>query len=791
MAQYTEYIKASRITVCDYLANTESEAGRNFTIQHAGTYSPGSHFTNSYTYAKFLFPLKESQHRKTKRLVYAESNKGINFYPVSKNIYCRFSFDDYAEFPDGAEAAADFEIYDIYQTPQNRISVSLKNTVGRLALNSSNYLNYSGYVSTGNDVLIYLSIPYLGTNGSRTYNYPYVYDVSVGVAGIGSGNEPSIVLVWEDVVPDVHLDYPATNFYINPQRPYTFRWSLAQSLVSEDRTVLTHTDVLKWRVRGSATIHDIPAGDGSVVVRAGTFPRGDIEWAVEVTTSDGVTNELEWRPFTTIDAVPLAPTISYPVGAFVDRSNSAVFRWQYNNIAGSEQTTAELQRSMDGSAWQSLAAVTGAVTQASIPADTFGAGVWFWRVRTANADGVYGPWSSAESFTTDDDPPNAPTIISPVDVFVAGDADMEFRWRHNSPNGTAQTAATLQASLDGVSWLDFYEYFGQDQTIIVPAHSIAAGSQLWRVRTYNLDGEPGAWSSPAQIVVIASPEPPAIASISSTPRVTVSWQAADQKAWRVRFEDAAGHVFDSGDRFGQDKAFTAAYLADGEASVEVTVANEYGKTSTVERFRVANTAAGSITISGSVYQDCAELSISSTGSFDRMYLLRNGQPIAKLDGAEYTDKAAAGEVTYQVLGAVGDDYTLSNEISLSVYPKTCSIYDVTTDGELIALYIRRNDVMTIDRNEAQAVNYISYAGRKYPVPYDTGNHTAAFSIAVTRDVRSSDLFESMLGHVVCVKDKTGWSRTCVLDSINYGIDRYTDISLDFTVVDDEAGVEYE
>lgn len=520
----------------------------------------------------------------------------------------------------------------------------------------------------------------------------------------------------------------------------------------------------------------------------------DLDYSASVTISGIGSGHPPQIELTWDEATPRIRPISPTRGAFINRLNPVYFSWNSFPAVTEDGTvlpaTSEFLWRVSGtSVVNSIPASGNSVT---VPANTFPSGSIEWGVRSTTSRGISNivEWTTV---STGDLPPLAPTDLSPANTYVLGSEPVTFRWRHNSPNGTPQSRALLKKSRTGAdgTWSTLAVVEGPDNYVTVPANTIGGGEWFWTVCTYNIDGDYGDYAQWAKIIVMQAPEPPVISSVTDTPRVTISWQGADQKAWRVQITDSAGNVYDSGDRYGQQQTYTAAYLADGQASAVVSIANEYGWSSTNVDLFITNAPPGAIIAAAEVIDGAAVITWRSSGGFDRFYVLRNGVPIAKLNEQVYVDKAAAGAVRYQILGAIGDTYAVSDEMTMEVYPKTAMIYDITADGELIPLHIRRNDVMHIDRTESASINYITYAGRAYPVPYDTGNLSASFAIAVTRDVRSSDLFASMLGHLVCVKDKTGWSRTCVLDSIKHGVDRYADISLSFTVVDDEAVIAYE
>ena len=159
--------------------------------------------------------------------------------------------------------------------------------------------------------------------------------------------------------------------------------------------------VLHWRSRTSDPWTDVPmTPDGttaSVTIPANTFPAGALYWYASAVDQYGTSSQTETYTVTTlaasIDAQPILPS-----GTIENKSTPTVFTWRYATITGSEQAAAELQYSTNGVAWVDLGSVTGTATTYTAPADAMPSGTIYWRVRAENADGVWGPWSSAASF---------------------------------------------------------------------------------------------------------------------------------------------------------------------------------------------------------------------------------------------------------------------------------------------------------------------------------------------------------------------------------------------------------
>lgn len=167
------------------------------------------------------------------------------------------------------------------------------------------------------------------------------------------------------------------------------------------------------------------------------------------------------------------------------------------------------------------------------------------------------------------DPPNAPTLIAPPSgssVNVA--AAQEFDWTFSDPDpADAQSAFDWRASNDGgTTWAytvskDGTSGVGNLTKTRLPAATFTDGDSLeWQVRTYDLLGRQGPWSSSFFFTAAVIPDAPTITSPGvdstvGTPFVEVDWSFGAQQAYRVRLSDDDGsgnpdlsHInFDSGE----------------------------------------------------------------------------------------------------------------------------------------------------------------------------------------------------------------------------------------------------
>ena len=506
-------------------------------------------------------------------------------------------------------------------------------------------------------------------------------------------------------------------------------------------------------------------------------------------TIDGI-GSASYKPYRSVvweDIVPVLGGFAPSGGAFVNRASAQEFTFSLNvqnaydgTVLG--RTTTFRWRTV-GSATEHTIAVAG--QSVTVPANTFPAQSNIeWRVEcvTEHGQSAVSAW---QTVTTTDAAPLAPINLAPQNVFLHNDEDNVFSWQHNSPNGTAQTRAELQISESGSTWSQLATVQDGTEHVTVAAGTLTAGTKFWRVRTYNADNV-------AQIVLMGAPVPPAILALTAAPRAYVRWSSADQLGWRVTFSDADGHLFDSGEQYGNAREYRAdGFLADGQAHYSVAVANEYGWSVTEGDFTVENAPSGVIALSAQEDGGEAALRWSVSGAFDSLYLLRGGVPVANVTGLnEYRDRAANGTEVYQVLGTVGANYTLSNEVGVSVRVETMSIFDVD-GGEAMELRLKRGSMPVVARSEASDVSYYHFSGQRYPTAYTDGTATGALSITVTLRRGSANELQRFAGKLCCLRDKTGWRGYGILESIAHSIDRLDDVTLSFALTDYDEAVAYE
>lgn len=126
---------------------------------------------------------------------------------------------------------------------------------------------------------------------------------------------------------------------------------------------------------------------------------------------------------------------------------------------------------------------------------------WFFRVRSVNSQGE-SPWTEAASAAAGEDP-SAPTTWSDSVTAIVGDAAV-LRWAPNHPDGSAQTYAEVEVSIDGTA--ETYTVRGDASSYVVDTSELSEGAAIeWRVRTAGVTLSFGPWSVVRRIDVYAVP----------------------------------------------------------------------------------------------------------------------------------------------------------------------------------------------------------------------------------------------------------------------------------------------
>jgi len=423
--------------------------------------------------------------------------------------------------------------------------------------------------------------------------------------------------------------------------------------------------------------------------------------------------------------------------------SSAVFRWRTAEGATPSETTLTTANTI------------------TVAANTFSTDSIQWQVTATPSAGtaITSPWytlSTVEALSS-------ATITEPIGSVVDGSKEILFVWQHIISTGTAQTKYDIETSADGTTYTSLHSETTAVQNYAVVANTFSAGALYWRVRTYNTDNAAGSWSS-AKIVVIAAPSTPVV-SVSSSPRPMVQWQATGQQAYEVEIG-----TLESGTKFGVEKSYKCPeYLADGIYTAKVRVQNQYGLWSEwgTASFTAPNTVGNAITLAATS-SHVAALSWATTGLYDKYYVYRDGELIAKTTLKSYVDNTSIGITRYQVRGAydASDNYGLSNSVTADVKCETVMIAEVLNPA-----WTTLDKTATSDRTngitESCQASYVYFSGNTYASVEMSEFRTKKMNFETAfKDRESADNFSRLLGKLVCVKDQ--WNNMVIGVLLGFG-----------------------
>lgn len=364
-----------------------------------------------------------------------------------------------------------------------------------------------------------------------------------------------------------------------------------------------------------------------------------------------------------------------------------------------------------------------------------------WRAKLTTNDGEtnFSEWAD---FTTVDAIPNAPIIKSPQSSYLDAASPIALSWTHDIDTGSTQYAYDIDYKQSG-GWVSFKSHVvSAASTDTIPANTLEAGSFVWRVRTYNTDNVAGAYAESATNIIQARPQTPIIMSVSTLPKMVIAWQSSGQQAYELSI--GAEKIY----QFGIDKSYTyPGYLPDGSYAIALRVQNSQGLWS---EYATANVSVKNVpisgediitatTISGGVridlglpdVQDAVYLNECYVGEFytvhepqaatgDR-YLLRDGVPIAKLDGTSYIDYESAGLSEYVLRVVSGGNYYDSPAVYAAPRIKYGVMAAADNPAEFIPLAYRLDSKPQPQKQLTKGYNQHYFSGRAQPV-YDITEH---------------------------------------------------------------------
>lgn len=494
---------------------------------------------------------------------------------------------------------------------------------------------------------------------------------------------------------------------------------------------------------------------------------------------------------------PNIDIILEPASGFVDEKKQNIFSWEWetDSIGGSDalnanETTLEWKNGSDGEI-QTIKIPYGTESY-TFPANTFPeTSSLLWRV-TIDFDEGYQASSAWATLTTIDKKPTVENL-SPKSIYIDGSIENKFEWDYVVDTGSAQYGATLEYSADnGLMWEPLGTVSGGNTYYLVPANTLPAGSILWRVKATNSDGVDSEWSENAAIVVRSAPPPPIISVTDVSPRPSIEWQSVGQQAFRVIAGD-----YDSGDVYGTTKKYKIPhFLPDGKTEIKVRIQNAFGVWSdwattaiTIQNKPVGKIFLKAISRSHNIKLIWESETIEGSPIY---YIYRDGKLIGKSAGTSYLDELACGVHEYQVRGAVGDNYSMSNTWAARLDIKTACIAEYGV-WNWLELPVVRGRLPSLSTQYTGNVTYLHFAGRALPVAEIGEERDVSWSFAFSTTNREcAERMASLFARLVVYKDPRDGACVGVLEGQSRQSDRYGwDFSYTIRAVDHKEVVTYD
>lgn len=193
-------------------------------------------------------------------------------------------------------------------------------------------------------------------------------------------------------------------------------------------------------------------------------------------------------------------TPAAPAGIAAARTGEAGVLLTVDNPANTA-TALELQRSNEGVLWETVNVVEGKVTELT---DNPGGGTFYYRARNTRGE-LASAWSHSSNAVITITPPAAPTLVAPASgATVASSVEaVELSWLHNALDGSAQTSAEAEYSLDGGLLWETVSV-GSQKSVRIETPPVNS-TVVWRVRTKGAHPDFGEWSENRVFTVKAAP----------------------------------------------------------------------------------------------------------------------------------------------------------------------------------------------------------------------------------------------------------------------------------------------
>lgn len=291
-----------------------------------------------------------------------------------------------------------------------------------------------------------------------------------------------------------------------------------------------------------------------------------------------------------------------------------------------------------------------------------------------------------------------------------------FTWNFSNTTGELQYAYDLQISTDNSTWETIFSHVVSSQPSATYTQT-RAGDTFWRARGYNQNDVAGEWSASAHYVNNVPPQPPVILEVIAGGRIQVRWSAENQISYHIQVVGGKSDqiVYDSGDVYGTESlALVNTYLPNETYTIKVKISNIYGNESewsTIQFQQSTELTPLDYSAEYDAARNCVVITVSSKG-FDKYYLIRNDELIARFTENTYIDMYASGETTYRLIAVTSED--LFAQAIFTIKANVPSARLIAMDGTVFTVSERWNSLNNVEQSEEIRYTANEYLGATAP-----------------------------------------------------------------------------
>ncbi|MEX1275436.1 MAG: FG-GAP-like repeat-containing protein [Bacteroidota bacterium] len=254
-------------------------------------------------------------------------------------------------------------------------------------------------------------------------------------------------------------------------------------------------------------------------------------WRVNASNAGGTSPYTAHNQFTTVPAIPGAPTLASPADAATNQSRNVLLSWN----ASTGATSYRIQVSTDNTFATSLVDSSGITGTAFATLNLAVSTTYHWRVSASNAGGS-GPFSTSRQFSTVPPVPATPLLSSPTNSAANVPTSVLLAWSAAS----GANGYHLQVATDAAFTSLFVDTSGLNSTVFLLESLQPDILYYWRVSATNIGG--ANISSVRSFSTVALPPSaplvvsPMDGSVNQSLGITLAWSpVAGATSYRVQF----------------------------------------------------------------------------------------------------------------------------------------------------------------------------------------------------------------------------------------------------------------